>query len=149
MANVRGGHDEGQQFRPGRFYGREEGLRQRDFDRPFFLGGEEPAHRGRERNEEPRESLLERIRDLVGKGPKGYARSDERVLDDVHERLAYGYLDASEVEVSVKAGEVTLRGLVGSKADKWLAEDILEDVPGVRGLNNRLKVKQGDAPARG
>ena len=49
----------------------------------------------------------------AGRGPKGYQRSDERVREIVSEALARdGELDASEIEVSVERGEVTLNGTV-------------------------------------
>ena len=33
-----------------------------------------------------------------GKGPKGYTRSDERIKEDIHERLTYdGQVDAREI----------------------------------------------------
>src|SRR5687768_14709240 len=49
----------------------------------------------------------------AGKGPKGYRRSDERIHDDVSDALYRCYeVDATEIEVSVKDGVVTLRGSV-------------------------------------
>lgn len=76
-----------------------------------------------------------------GKGPKNYQRSDERVFEEVCERLTYdGELDASGVEVNVENGEVTLRGTVESRQMKHRAEDLLEGVFGVRDIRNELKV---------
>jgi osmotically-inducible protein OsmY len=44
----------------------------------------------------------------VGHGPKGYTRSDERILEDVCERLAHvPAIDARELSVEVKDGEVS------------------------------------------
>lgn len=77
-----------------------------------------------------------------GKGPKGYRRSDERIREDVNDRLTEdGYLDASEVEVAVNNGEVTLTGIVVSRHDKRRAEDIAESASGVNNVENRLRVK--------
>src|SRR5690606_11395561 len=43
-----------------------------------------------------------------GRGPKGWQRSDERIREDVCERMANDpQLDASNIEVDVKNGEVT------------------------------------------
>jgi hypothetical protein len=89
--------------------------------------------------------VFQRFKELIGKGPKGYRRSDDRILEEVHERLAHGYLDASDIEVKVKDGEVTLEGTVRSKHDRRLAEDLVEDTLGVRELDNRLKVRKADA----
>lgn len=77
-----------------------------------------------------------------GKGPKGYRRSDERIREDVNDRLSEGYLDASDVEVSVSNSEVTLTGTVNSRWDKRRAEDIAESVSGVTNVENRIRVKQ-------
>jgi osmotically-inducible protein OsmY len=77
-----------------------------------------------------------------GRGPKGYRRSDERIKEDVNDRLSEGYLDASEVEVTVQSAEVTLTGTVNSRRDKRRAEDIAESVTGVTNVENRLRVKQ-------
>jgi osmotically-inducible protein OsmY len=84
---------------------------------------------------------LRRNPEHIGKGPKGYTRTDERILEEIHERLSMGYLDASEIEVSVKGGEVTLKGTVTSKTERRNAEDAIEDVVGVKEVDNRLKVK--------
>jgi len=74
-----------------------------------------------------------------GAGPKGYRRSDERILEDVCEALGALHPDAREIEVLVQDGEVTLGGHVRSRSEKWLAEDIAEDVLGVREVHNRLR----------
>lgn len=76
-----------------------------------------------------------------GKGPKNYARSDERIREDVCECLTYHpNVDASEIDVMVKDGEVTLTGTVVDRGSKRLAEDITEDVRGVRDVHNQLRV---------
>ena len=78
---------------------------------------------------------------FVGKGPKGYQRSDERILEDVSDALARnGELDASEIVVQVSAGEVTLDGTVPDRSSKRLAEDLVEDLLGVKHVHNRLRV---------
>jgi osmotically-inducible protein OsmY len=42
-------------------------------------------------------------------GPEGYRRSDERILDDVSERLTrHGHIDARQISVGVTEGEVIL-----------------------------------------
>ena len=79
-----------------------------------------------------------------GKGPKSYRRSDERIREDVNDQLSEGYLDASEIEVTVVDGVVTLSGTVNSRSDKRRAEDIADDVRGVKNVENRLRVEQSD-----
>lgn len=86
----------------------------------------------------------------VGKGPKNYTRTDQRVYEDVCERLTeHGDVDASDIEVQVKEHEVTLSGTVSSKREKRLAEDIAASVKGVHDVHNRLKIKEGPASMLG
>ena len=81
-----------------------------------------------------------RDRNFRGHGPKGYRRSDERIREDVNDRLTdHQYLDASDIDVSVKEGEVTLSGKVFDRTDKRLAEDIAESVTGVKNVQNNLR----------
>ena len=78
----------------------------------------------------------------TGRGPKGYQRSDDRIREDVSDRLtAHGHIDASDIEVRIQGGEVTLIGFVDSRAAKRAAEDLAEDVPGVREVHNQLRVR--------
>jgi len=77
-----------------------------------------------------------------GKGPKGFIRTDERIREDINCRLTDdAYVDASDVEVTVSNGEVTLTGTVPDKSSKRRAEDISELVSGVSNVENRLRVK--------
>jgi len=97
--------------------------------------GDEDAER-RRRMDEQREHRR-------GRGPKNYRRSDERIKEDVNDRLSDDYyLDASDVEVAVENSEVTLTGTVNSRNDKRRAEDLAESVSGVTNVENRLRVKQ-------
>jgi Predicted periplasmic or secreted lipoprotein len=78
-----------------------------------------------------------------GKGPKNYTRSDERIKEDINDRLTdYAYIDASDIDVQVNSGEVILGGEVDSRYDKRLAEDIAEDVSGVKNVENRIRVNR-------
>jgi hypothetical protein len=77
-----------------------------------------------------------------GRGPKGYQRSDERLRDDICERLtADPDIDATEIEVSVQSGEVTLEGSVRERRMKREAEDCVESIFGVRDIHNRIRVE--------
>jgi osmotically-inducible protein OsmY len=76
-----------------------------------------------------------------GRGPKNYRRSDERIRDDINDRLTDNdWLDASDVDVSVHSGEVILSGTVDSRYAKRLAEDIADSVTGVNNVQNNLRV---------
>jgi len=82
----------------------------------------------------------------TGRGPKGYTRSDERIREDVSDHLwTDPWIDASEMTVLVKDGEVTLEGTVEDRFAKRLAEDIAENCVGVRDVHNRLRI----APDKG
>jgi osmotically-inducible protein OsmY len=77
----------------------------------------------------------------TGRGPRGYRRTDERIWEDVCDRLTDdAHVDATDVEVRVEDGEVTLNGTVRSRPEKHHAEDIIESVPGVRDVHNHLHV---------
>lgn len=76
-----------------------------------------------------------------GRGPRNYRRSDERVREEVCDRLTDNeWLDAADVEVSIAAGEVVLTGTVDSRYAKRLAENIAESVAGVTNVQNNLRV---------
>jgi BON domain len=78
-----------------------------------------------------------------GRGPRGYRRSDERITEDLHDRLTEDpRLDASEIQVAVTDGEVTLTGNVDGRAARRRAEDIAESVSGVSYVMNNLRVRQ-------
>lgn len=80
---------------------------------------------------------------FAGRGPRNYQRSDERVREDVNERLtADPRVDASEIDVRVQNGEVTLSGTVDERRTRRLAEEIIEDMPGVRDVHNELRVNR-------
>jgi osmotically-inducible protein OsmY len=76
-------------------------------------------------------------------GPRGYRRSDARVFEDICDRLTVDpRVDASDIEVIVKDGEVTLNGSVRGREEKRYAEDVVEHVMGVRDVSNHLKVNR-------
>jgi osmotically-inducible protein OsmY len=79
-----------------------------------------------------------------GRGPKSYARSNDRIREDVCDRLTDDpNIDASQIEVSVSNGEVTLSGRVGDRNAKRSAEELAERIGGVRRVQNNLRVNQG------
>ena len=78
----------------------------------------------------------------VGRGPKGYQRSEERIREEINDRLtAHGLVDATDVDVKIQNGEVTLTGFVDSRDAKRAAEDCAEDVTGVREVHNHLRIR--------
>lgn len=62
------------------------------------------------------------------------------------DRLADSWdVDASDIEVAVANGEVTLSGTVRDREQKRRAEDLVESLSGVREVNNQLRVSRGEA----
>src|SRR3954467_14772308 len=75
-----------------------------------------------------------------GTGPRFQRRSDDKIREEVWDLLSNNAdLDATEVEVLVEGGEVTLTGNVDSRDAKWLAEDLVTSVSGVCEVYNQLK----------
>jgi hypothetical protein len=99
----------------------------------------------------PIEWLGDKVREMTGerpRGPKGYKRSDERIHDDVCERIARSGVDADEVEVRVEGGEVTLAGTVRSRWEKWRLEEVADDAFGVEEVHNHVRVSRPQPGAR-
>src|SRR5947199_3867565 len=77
----------------------------------------------------------------AGRGPKGYQRSNERIHEEVCEVLTrHGHVDARDIEIRVEDGEVTLEGTVGSRREKRLAEEAVENLSGVKDVHNHLRI---------
>lgn len=78
-----------------------------------------------------------------GKGPKGYNRSDDRILEDICVRLSDDdHVDATDIEVKVENNEVILSGTVQDRQQKRRAEDIAERISGVKEVENKIKVRR-------
>ncbi|MFB0613019.1 BON domain-containing protein [Aurantiacibacter poecillastricola] len=108
--------------------------------------GDDEAERRREQdyrrqqNERARQGESHR-----GRGPSNYNRSDERMLEDACERLTHDHgVDASDMEVTVKNGELTLDGKVNTRWEKRRAEDCVHDVSGVNHVQNNLRIRETD-----
>ncbi len=82
-----------------------------------------------------------------GVGPRGYVRSDDRLREIVCERLTEADLDASDIEVQVAEGMVTLDGTVPDRQTRHLAEDVVDDCGGVKDIHNNLRVGRDRTPA--
>jgi osmotically-inducible protein OsmY len=68
-------------------------------------------------------------------------RPDEALSRELQEILTKDpELDATEIEVAVEDGAVTLSGVVYSSDARLLAEELVESVTGVREVHNNLKV---------
>jgi len=153
------GRDEGSNFGSNygdRYYGGSDW--NRNLSQQRYGHGREGGYRGEHR--EHGESWGQQLRDagqqMVRKvkrafrGPKGYKRSDDRIREDVNDRLAQqDQLDPSEIEVSVVNAEVTLTGTVDARYEKFLAEEIADDVSGVNEVHNQLRVRRAQSTTPG
>jgi hypothetical protein len=107
-------------------------------------------HEGREHRHSFWEKLKGGVSELIhgghaGKAPKNASRSDLRVREDVCDALTYrGDLDATDIEVLVKDGEVTLEGTVTDRRSKRVAEEVCEGIVGVTDVHNRLTIRKDD-----
>lgn len=80
-----------------------------------------------------------------GVGPRNYVRSDERILEELNERLTDADdLDASDITIEVVNGVATLGGTVPQRRMKHRAEDIAVACSGVRDVRNDIQA--GDLP---
>lgn len=99
----------------------------------FLAAGSEGSSRG----------LWHSVKNFLGKGPKGYRRSDERIKDDVCEALTrHPGIDASEIEVEVKTGVVTLKGYVPDRWMKRSAEWLIDRIYGVEDVENGIHLNE-------
>lgn len=113
-----------------------------DDPRDSALGAPEAVQRVTDGDETAPFSSFGRAGDHRGRGPKNYRRPDARICEDVNQRLSDDpWLDASEIEVAVSNGEVTLSGTVSRREDKRRAEDLAEQVSGVGHVQNNLRAQ--------
>ena len=79
----------------------------------------------------------------TGYGPRGYRRTDERIQEDICDRLTqHAQIDASDIEVAVLEGEVTLTGTVEDRRIKRMVEANVEMIPGVVDIHNQLRLRK-------
>lgn len=76
-------------------------------------------------------------------GPKGYQRSDERIREDICDRLmrASSHIDSSDVTVQVQGAKVVLEGTVPARRMKHAIEDVADSCLGVQDIDNRIRVQ--------
>jgi osmotically-inducible protein OsmY len=95
------------------------------------------AWTGQERRQEPRDGPA------GGGGPRLRRKTDDTLAQEIHEILISDpELHATDVEVVVEGGAVTLSGEVEHPDAKLLAEELTESVAGVRLVHNRLVVRR-------
>jgi osmotically-inducible protein OsmY len=78
-------------------------------------------------------------RNFMGKGPKGYRRTDDRIYEEVCEALQDDpTVDATDIGVKVQDGIVTLEGRAHDRQEKRLAEMLVCEIPGVLDVHNEI-----------
>ena len=139
-----------QRFRTGVFMG--------EADEQFRAGGRYPAEHGygartayggdfTSGGDFERGGDLGRGGRFRGHGPKNYMRTDQRITEDLCERLTDDDdVDARDIEVQVKEGVATLSGTVAERWMKHRAEDLAEACGGVREVDNRIRVVRDSGP---
>jgi osmotically-inducible protein OsmY len=80
-------------------------------------------------------------KNFMGKGPRGYRRTDDRIYEEVCHALMYDpTVDASEIGVKVQDGIVTLEGHAHDRTEKRIAEMITVEIPGVLDVRNDIRI---------
>lgn len=80
---------------------------------------------------------------FYGRGPRNFKRSDERIKEEVCEMLTrHSSIDAEDIDVEVRDGEVTLSGKVSERRMRHLAEDCAEQCFGVKDVVNNIRIKR-------
>lgn len=113
-------------------------------ERHYSFSPMELHGRKQSRSREPRSEPSYR-----GIGPKNYQRSDGSIKEDVSETLYRSTaVDATDIEVYVNHGTVTLKGFVDSRDQKKMAEYSIEHLAGVKDVFNELRVRKNEAPQK-
>lgn len=111
-------------------------------ERPMSYGYQQGFQGGRGQAEDQNLSGTSRQALYQGRGPRNYTRSNERILEEVNERLTDDpWLDASDITVRCADGRVQLEGEVRDRWMKHRAEDIVDACMGVRDIDNRLRIR--------
>ena len=85
----------------------------------------------------------EQGRRQTNSGPRSRRKPDESLRQEISEILiADPELEATDIEVEVEGGAVTLRGVVVDSDARLLAEELVESLTGVREVHNRLRVER-------
>ncbi len=79
---------------------------------------------------------------MTSRGPRGWVRADERILDELCERLVRAGVDASELAVEVEGGEVSLEGDLGTREERRFVVDLAERILGVTAVNADIRVRE-------
>ncbi len=83
-----------------------------------------------------------------GAGPKTEKHGDDPVLHAVHDALTHEpWLDATDIELAVAGGVVTLTGTVTTDQQKELASKTTSEAKGVTEVKNELTISANSGVA--
>jgi osmotically-inducible protein OsmY len=120
------------------------GMSSADYARSHGPRGEDIASDTRSWMDERAENNMRGRGPHHGRGPANWRRSDERIHEDVCERLTEDRLiDARHIEVAVRDGVVTLSGEAMGATDPRRAEQVARQATGVTDVRVELTVRQG------
>ena len=84
---------------------------------------------------------------LIGAPSLRASETDDRIESSAKKSHVFkNYLKDDSIKTRSKDGAVTLTGTVANSSHKGLAEDTVESLPGVKSVDNQLKVKE-EGPA--
>ena len=84
---------------------------------------------------------------LISTAPLRASETDDRIEASAKKSYVFKtYLTQDSIKTKSKDGVVTLTGTVAAESHKSLAQDTVEGLPGVKAVDNRLKVN-GESPA--
>jgi osmotically-inducible protein OsmY len=114
-----------------------------------------------------REAFGSGMQSFEGRGPKGYTRpddrmavrskhadersrsADQRLQEDVCERLTdEAWVDATDIEVTVRNREATLSGTVCDADQQRRAADVAQSTVGITNVTNNLRIAKSQGTDR-
>ncbi|MBD64388.1 MAG: hypothetical protein CME62_04230 [Halobacteriovoraceae bacterium] len=105
----------------------------------------EERYRSKVSFQSPHMSVEENQTDYTGIGPKGWKRPDGNIKEEACSILERDqYVNASDLDVNVDDGVITLSGTIKNRQMKRRAENILENISGIHDIQNSLKLNTGD-----
>ncbi|MBU1002349.1 MAG: BON domain-containing protein [Proteobacteria bacterium] len=92
-------------------------------------------------------ALIVAVASLVLLGGRLYAsETDDRIESAAKQSYVFKkYLTADDIKIQSRDGDVTLSGTVSDDASRTLAQETVASLPGVKSIDNRLKIK-GKSP---
>jgi osmotically-inducible protein OsmY len=79
---------------------------------------------------------------VLPRGPKGWVRADARILDELCERIVRAGVDASELAVEVRDGEVSIEGELATREERRFVVDLAERTLGVAAVTADVRLRE-------